>query len=207
MLFSLSRAVKWIAVIHDLAVKQTDDACGILRSQIRIMRDHDDQPVFRDLLEQVHDLHAGGAVQRAGRFIRKQDLRIIHQRTGNGYTLHLPAAHLVGLFVDLIFQSHLFQRLDGTAAALFPGYAGKRQGQLHIGQHILMRDQIVALEDETDGMVAVIIPVFIFEIFGGSAIDDQITAGILIQPADDVEQGRLAASALSQDGDKFTFAK
>ena len=70
-----------------------------------------------------------------------------------------------------------------------------------------MRDQIVALEDETDGKVAVIIPVFIFEIFGGSAIDDQITAGILIQPADDVEQGRLAASALSQDGDKFTFAK
>ena len=70
-----------------------------------------------------------------------------------------------------------------------------------------MRDQVIALKDKADRMIAVIVPVLVLEILRGSSIDEQISAGILIQPADDVEHGRLAASALSQDGNKFTFAK
>ena len=39
--------------------------------------------------------------------VRQHDIRVIHQRPGNGHPLHLAAGHLIGLFVQLISQPHL----------------------------------------------------------------------------------------------------
>ena len=49
--------VKGIGIVGDFAVCQVDDARGVLVRQLGIVRDHDDQAVARDFLEQVHDLH------------------------------------------------------------------------------------------------------------------------------------------------------
>ena len=86
--------------------------------QLRVVGDHDHQPVLCHLLEQLHDLDAGFAVQRAGGLVRQQDIRVVDQRTGNGNALHLAAGHLAGVLVQLIAQPHLLQRLGGAALAL-----------------------------------------------------------------------------------------
>ena len=70
-----------------------------------------------------------------------------------------------------------------------------------------MRDQIVALKDKPDGMIAVFIPVPVRKILCRLSIDDQIPTGVMVQSADNIEQRRLAASALSQDRDKLVFPK
>jgi len=46
-----------------------------------------------------------------------------------------------------------------------------------------MWDQVVALEYKAYGMVAVSVPILVFEIFCGGSVDDEIAACILIQPA------------------------
>jgi hypothetical protein len=74
-------------------------------------------------------------------------------------------------------------------------------------QNGLVRNQIVALEYETDGMVAVGVPVPVFEVLGRSAVDDQVTFGVLVETADDVQHGGLSAAGRSQDRDKLVAPK
>ena len=50
-------SIKGVGIVGDLAVRQIDDARGILVRQLGIVRDHDDQAVARHVLEQVHDLY------------------------------------------------------------------------------------------------------------------------------------------------------
>ena len=165
---------KGIAVPHDLAVMQADDAAGIAVSQLRVVGDHDDELVLGYLLEDLHDLHGGVGVQGAGRLVGQKDIRVVHQGAGDGHALHLAAGHLVGLFVQLIPQAHLFQGLFGSRLPLRRGYAREGQGQLHVGEHGLVRDQVIGLKNEADGVVAVGIPVAVRKILCGLAVDHQI---------------------------------
>ena len=64
--------------------------------------------------------------------------------------------------------------------------AGERQRQLDILQHGLVRDEVIALEDEADGMVAVGVPVAVAELLRRAAGNQQVTGRILVEAADDV---------------------
>ena len=77
------------------------------------MRDHDDEAVARDLLENFHDLHARLGVQRAGRLVRQQNVRVVDEGAGDGDALHLAAGHLVWPLVQLIAEAdkmHIWRR-------------------------------------------------------------------------------------------------
>ena len=105
--------------------------------------------------------------------------------------------------MKLIAQTHLFQRFDGAAAALGFLDTGKGQRQLYIGQHRLVGDQVVALKHKAYGVIAVSIPVLAFEVLGGTATNDQITGGVLVQTTDDVQQGGFAATGVAQNRHEF----
>ena len=49
-----------------------------------------------------------------------------------------------------------------------------------------MRNQIITLEDKSDRMISVGIPVAVFVFFRGNPVDDQISAVVTIQSADDI---------------------
>ena len=70
-----------------------------------------------------------------------------------------------------------------------------------------MGDQIVALEHKAYGVVAIAVPIPVLVVLGGTAIDDQITVGVLIQTADNIQHGGLAAAGRAQNGHKFTLAE
>ena len=70
-------------------------------------------PVAVQLLEQPHDLLAGGAVEVAGGLVGQQDRRAHHQRARDGHALALAARELVGLVVDAAAQ---VDQLQGAAA-------------------------------------------------------------------------------------------
>ena len=54
-------------------------------------------------------------------------------------------------------------------------------------------------------MVAVAVPISVLKGLGGTAVDDQIALGILIQTANDIEHGGLAAAGRTQDRHKFVL--
>ena len=51
-----------------------------------------------------------------------------------------------------------------------------------------MRDQVVALKNETDRMVAVGVPVSVLVFLRGRAVYNKIAVRVLIKSADDIEQ-------------------
>ena len=175
-----------IRIRTDLSVTQVYDPCGVLLGQLRVMRHHDHQPVFGYLTQQIHDLYAGVAVQRAGGFIGQQDIRIIHQSAGDRHPLHLSAGHLIGFLVKLFSQAHFLQSFFCSAGALCLADTGDSQRQFHVGQDSLMGNQVIALKHETDGVVAVRVPVPVLILSGGYAVDDQVAAVIPVQSADDI---------------------
>ena len=192
-----------LGVGADDAVLQGDDTGGVLLGQLRVVGDHDHQTVPGHLLEQLHHLNTGLAVQCTGGLVRQQDIRVVHQCAGNGHTLHLAAGHLAGVLVELVAQAHLFQGFDGPAFALGPGDAGDGQGQFHVGQHRLMGNQVVALEHKAYGVVAVGVPVPVGVLLGGDAVDDQVAAVVAVQTADDVQQRGLAGAAGAKNRHKL----
>ena len=83
--------LKGIGVGGDLSVLEGDDARGVFFREVGVMGDHHDQPVGGDLLQEVHDLDTGVAVQGAGRLVCEQDIGVVDQRAGDGDALHLTA--------------------------------------------------------------------------------------------------------------------
>ena len=171
------------------------------------MGDHDDQFILRNLPQDIHDLHAGLGIKCAGRFVGQQDIGVVDQCTRNRDTLHLTAGHLGGTFAELVAEADLLECFGRTAAAFRLADAGQRQCQLDVGEHRLMRNQVIALEDETDAMVAVTVPVAVTELFGRTAIDNQVAAGILIQTADDIQQSCFAGTGGTEYRNKLCFPK
>ena len=171
------------------------------------MRDHDDQTVLGHLLEQLHNLHGGVGVQRAGRLVGQHDVRVVDQCASDSDALHLSAGQLVRLLVHVGAQPHLRQGTAGTLTALGPRNARDGQRQFHVGQDALVRDEVVALEDEADGVVAVGVPVAVAVLFGGGAVDHQITGIVAIQTANDVEQRGLAGPGGTEDSHELVVAQ
>lgn len=70
-----------------------------------------------------------------------------------------------------------------------------------------MRDEVVTLEHEADGVVAVGIPVAALVLLGGDAVDHQIAGIIMVEPADNVEQRGFARSGRTEDGHELAVAQ
>ena len=189
-----------VAVINDLTVPDTNDAVGIFICQFRIVGNHDHQTVPGHFLQQIHDLHAGFAVQRAGGLVCQQNIRIVYQSSGNGHTLHLSTGHLIWLLMELITQAHILQSLHSPLAALTMRNAGNGQSQFHIGKYRLVGNQIIALKHKANGMVTIGVPIPVGIFLGGNAVDNQITAVVAIQTANDIEQRGLTGTAGAQNG-------
>lgn len=60
-----------------------------------------------------------------------------------------PAGHLARLLVQLRAKADLFQRLCRPTSPLAAGNTGNRHRQLHICEHGLVRDQVIALETQS----------------------------------------------------------
>ncbi len=70
-----------------------------------------------------------------------------------------------------------------------------------------MRDEVVALEDETDRVIAVGVPVAVLVILRRAAVDDEVAVGVAVKAANDVQKRRLATTRRPQNGDKLVLAE
>ena len=118
---------KRVRIRSDFSVTQSDNAGRVLLSQLRIMCHHNNQTIFGNFFQQIHYLNTCIAVQRPGRFVRQQNIRIVDQGARNGYSLHLTARKLVRTFFYLVAQSNLFQSLSGPLPPF--GFSDARNGQ------------------------------------------------------------------------------
>ena len=171
------------------------------------MCDHDDKPLACDLLDEVHDLDTGLGIERARRLVCQQNGGIVDERTRNGDALHLSARELIGLFVQFPAEADPRERFDGASFALFAAHARNGERKLDVPQDRLVRNEVVGLENKSDPMISVDVPVAVLIILCRTPFNDKVARRIVIQAADDVEKRRLAAARRAEDADKFVFAK
>ena len=199
--------IKRIGVVGDLAVRQVDDARGVLVRQLGIVRDHDDQAVARNVLKQVHDLHGRCRVQGTGRLVCQHDLGVVDQGAGDGHALHLPARKLARALVNVLAQADFLQRLARTLAALGMPHARERERQLHVFQNGLMRNEVIALEHKADAVVAIGVPIAVAEVLGRDAVNQQVARIKVIQSADNIEHRGFTRTRGTQNGHELVIAK
>ena len=150
------------------------------------MRYHYYKTIARNFFKEFHYLNARLAVERARRFVRKQNFGVVYKRAGDSHPLHLPARKLIGANVDFVFKPHFFKNGNRAFAAFFRAYPGKRQRQFDVFENGLVRNKIVTLKNKPDGVITVCIPLFIAELFSAFSVDYKIARSIAVKSADNV---------------------
>ena len=92
-------------------------------------------------------------------------------------------------------KPHFLKSFFGSAPSLVFGDAGNGQSKLHIGQHSLMGNQVIALKNKANGVISVGIPIPVLIFPGGNSIDDQVSAVVTVQATDNIQKGGLARTA------------
>ena len=175
--------------------------------QLGIVRDHDDQAVACNILEQVHDLHGRCRIQGAGRLVCQHDLGVVDQGTGNRHALHLSTRKLARALVNMLAQADFLQRLARTLAAFGMSHARERERQLHVFQNGLMRNEVIALEHKADAVVTIGVPIAVAEVLGRDAVNQQVARIKVIQSADNIEHRGFTRTRGTQNGHELVIAK
>ena len=76
---------------NDVPVFDADHTLRVLRDIGFVRHHHDGRAFAVQVVQQVHDLHAGDGIEIARRFVGQNQRRAIDQRAGDGDALLLPA--------------------------------------------------------------------------------------------------------------------
>ena len=171
------------------------------------MRYHDDEALLGDVTDEIHDLHRGYRIQRTRGLVGKKNLGIVDDGARNGDALTLTAGELVWTFVILIGETDAIECLLGAAHALLLANARNRQGKLDVAKHRLVGNQVVALKNKADAVVAVDVPVPILVILRGATVDNEVARGVMVKAADDVQQRRFSAARGAEDGNELRLTE
>ena len=184
---------------QDAPVAQLDDAVGYAGDG-RIVRDDDGRraQLGVDALDHVEHQLAGGVVQRPGRFVAQQHVGALDDGARNGHPLLLAAGELGRKMIAARRQSNHGNRL-GHRHRVVRDVGHQR----HVLGHGQAGNEVVELEHEAD----VTAPVLGQRRFASRAqvllAEHDLTGAGGIEPAQDVEQGRLAAAGGAQQHDEF----
>ena len=102
--------------------------------------------------------------------------------------------------VHAVFQADAIEKFGGALAALAAGGAPVDQGQLDIAQSRGVGQQVEALEDEADLVVADVRQFVALEPFHRLLVQPVLARGRGVQAAEKVHQGGLARPGRAEDG-------
>src|SRR3546814_4168737 len=126
----------------------------------------------------------------AGRLVRQGQFRLGDGRAGDGDTLLLTAGKLARPVPGAVADADLVHHLVGAALALAGGDVVIQQRQLDILTDRQFVDEVEALEDEAEILLATIGQLRLGKAGHFLAVEDVGAARRAIEHADDVEQGR-----------------
>ena len=174
------------------------------RRELRRMRDHDHRdarPV--DLLQQLENAPRHLGIQVAGGLVGEQDPRLTDQRAGDRHSLLLSAAQLVRQRMHARSQAHLVDHAVDAAAPLPGGEIPVSQRQRDVVADVEVRDEIEALEDEAELLVAERRPLPIRQRHHVMAVQAVAAAVEVVEQTRHVQERRLARSGRPHDGDEL----
>lgn len=173
--------------------------------QILAVGDDDEggQALSGDLQEGFRDMGGAGAVEVASGFVGEEDTRFSREGPGKGGPLHFPAAELVGVVVAASRETGEVEGFLHPGPGHPGGVAAQEEGEFHVFRHGHGGQKVEKLKHDAEVVAAVAGEFGIHRIVKGEVADPDAAGVRLIQAAEEIEQGALAAAARAGDGDKF----
>ena len=145
-------------ISNDPAISKGDEPRGVLGDVGLVCdQEHRDAALRIQPLEDLHDLDARARVEVAGRLVRQDDGGFVDQRPRDRHALLLAAGQLVGKVVGAVAEADGLERRAGApcrSRRLERAAAVVEQRQLDVVERARARQQVEALEDEADLLVA-----------------------------------------------------
>ena len=197
------------AVVDDAAGARAHhgDAVGQIAGLAQVVRDQDDGrlPRHPELLHDRPQLLARELVERAERLVEQQELRIVHQRAAERGALQHAAGELPGIFVAEAREPDLRQQRVGAVAefgvALGAILLPERRHDLQRQHHVVADRQprqhrgVLERDADADRLGAELAPRHI-----------DVAARRRDQPADELQDRRLAAAGRADQRDEIALA-
>jgi hypothetical protein len=140
--------------VGDLPVHQVHVALRAAR-QLRVVRHEQDRRAHLvDLLEQVHHLARHERIQVAGGLIRQQERRVAGDRPRDRDALLLATGQLRRHMFHARGETDELEGAGDTLAAVGGAQAAVTQRHLDVVAYVEIGNQVEALEDEADALVA-----------------------------------------------------
>lgn len=185
------------------AVFEADDT-GAALDHALVMGDEDEGLALAiEVVEEVEDFFAGFGVEVASGFVGEDDERAVGESAGDGNALLLAAGELVGSVIEAVVESDLGGKFCGDFPHFFIGGPAVIHGDGDVFSDGELLDEVVGLKDEAEVAIAGSGEVVVVE--GGDvlAAEEVVARSGLIQAAEDVEEGGLAAAGGAHDADIF----
>ena len=171
------------------------------------MRNHNDETSLGYILQNIHNLHAEFTIQCTRRLVRKNNLGIVDYGSCNRDALHLSTAQLVWAFVNFLVHIDFVERGNRLGSTRLFILAYEAQCKLDVFEHGEMGNKIVTLENETDGRISVRVPMLVVKIARGNSADDEVTAGVSVKTAYDVEHSGFSATGRTENCNKLALSE
>ena len=203
--------------------------------QFAAVRHDDERDAFLAVQfdEQLTEVLGAGVVERAGRFVGEQKLRLVDERADDGDALAFAAGKLTGEMVQSFREADAFEEAFGAGGGVFrstgptpspskegssarfcvPLLGGVRGGLFFNASQRwhedvfpdgALREQEVRLEDEADLPVANGGELNVIKLAQIFAGEFNASASGVVERADDLQERALAGAGRADDGQRFT---
>src|SRR6185312_4448591 len=104
------------AVEHDAALAHADNPVGVAFRKLDVVDvdDYRNAARCRLLGHQLHDLHRSFRIERGGRLVGEQQIRLLHQRARDPDALALAAGELIRALLREIAKTHGVKEIKGA---------------------------------------------------------------------------------------------
>src|SRR5262249_1353385 len=175
----------------EVAMDELDAAVGLL-GDIGVVRDHEDGVASAvKFAEQADDEFFVGFVEVAGGFVGENQLGLIDEGTGDGYTLLLATGKLRREMREAVAEA---DALEGFSGLFFVGDAVKILGEHDVFYRAEIGTQVERLKDEADFLGAVAHQIAFGKLREVDAVDDDVAGGERIETAEYVDERGFAGT-------------
>src|SRR5262245_18139517 len=144
-----------------------------------------------EVKNQPHDFLCGLRVEVTRGLVGEKNLGPIHERASDRNPLLLSAGKLNRVVIQAVFETDPLQQICGAATGVI--FTADLRGHHHVLQSGQRRQQLAALEDETDKLVADLSQLLFVRPMQCDSIEDHRSFAGTFKTRADSDQGRLPA--------------
>lgn len=175
-------------------------------ADLRIVGHHQEGDVFVavDLAKELEHGLGVLVVEVTGGLVAQEHFGAVKEGPGDGDALLLAARKASGQLVGALFEAKGVQEFEAAGFDLGEvTLTAEDRGQGDVFEAAQVFEQVEGLEDKADGLVAVAAGLFVAEAAELLSVDLQLSAVVVVERTDEIEQRGLARTRGPRQGDKL----